>query len=111
MASLLKTEACLLSPAMQELVHTTLSGARARGCFGSQWSQTVGIRAKGRVLPSLLKLLFDRYAWITVSLNVTVTFFMWIWLLLTHLYFLFMSAMMSVIDSTVLISILKKIKF
>ena len=40
--------------------HTTPSGARAQSCFCSQWSQADRFRAKGRVLPSLLKLLFDR---------------------------------------------------
>lgn len=50
---------------------------------------------------SLLKLSVERYAWMVASMNVTVTLFMWIWLLLTHLYFLFMSAMMSVMDSAV----------
>ena len=44
------------------------------------------------------------------SRSVTVTLRRWICLLLTHLYFLLMSALMSVTDSTVLVSTRKKKK-
>lgn len=70
----------------------------------------LGTLVNGSTLPSLLKLLLARYAWMVASRSVTVTLCMWTWSVLTHLYLVFMSARMSVADSTVWVSVFKKKK-
>lgn len=59
------------------LIHTKFPqalGHKATSAFTG--IKTNGIRAKCSVLPSLLKVLFERYAWMVVFWNVTVTLFM-----------------------------------